>query len=163
MPRAIGIAHRTLGLVEGGKQGLGLLEEAVRVLDSSPARLEHARALVELGAARRRAGERAAAREPLREGLDLANRCGATRLEERALAELAATGARPRRAMLTGRDALTATEQRIAQMAAEGMSNPEVAQALFVTRKTVENHLGRIYPKLGINSREQLGAALEAE
>jgi len=161
--RAVGIGLRTLGLVEGGEPGLAHLEEAVRVLEDSPARLEHARALVELGAARRRAGHRADAREPLREGLDLAHRCGATRLDERARQELLATGARPRRAMLTGRDALTATEQRIAGMAAEGMSNPEIAQALFVTRKTIENHLGRIYPKLGINSREKLPDALAAE
>ena len=161
LPRAIGVGLRTLGVVEGGEEGLAHLEEAVGVLEDSPARLELARALVELGAARRRAGHRADAREPLREGLDLAHRCGATRLEERARQELLATGARPRRAMLTGRDALTATEQRIAGMAAEGMSNPEIAQALFVTRKTVENHLSRIYPKLGINSREQLPQALE--
>jgi DNA-binding CsgD family transcriptional regulator len=160
MPRGIGIGLRTLGLVEDGEQGLAHLEEAVHVLRASPARLEHARALVELGAARRRAGQRADAREPLREGLDLAHRCGATRLEDRARQELTATGARPRRAMLTGRDALTATEQRIAGMAAEGMSNPEIAQALFVTRKNVENHLGRIYPKLEINSRTQLADAL---
>ncbi len=163
LPRAIGIGLRTLGVIEGGEEGLIHLEEAVEVLRDSPARLEFARALVELGAARRRAGQRADAREPLREGLDLAHRCGATRLEARALEELRATGARPRRAMLTGRDALTATEQRIAGMAADGMSNPEIAQALFVTRKTVENHLSRIYPKLGINSREQLPEALAAE
>ena len=162
LPRAIGIGLRTLGLVEGSEEGLAHLEEAVELLENSPARLELARALVELGAARRRQGHRADAREPLREGLDLALRCGATRLEERARQELLATGARPRRAMLTGRDALTATEQRIAGMAAEGMSNPEIAQALFVTRKNVENHLGRIYPKLDINSREQLPEALAA-
>ena len=161
LPRAIGVGLRTLGLVEGRDGGLDLLEEAVQVLEASPARLEHARALVEFGAARRRGGDRTAAREPLREGLDLAHRCGATRLEERAHEELKATGARPRRAMLTGRDALTATEQRIAGMAADGMSNPAIAQALFVTRKTVENRLSRIYPKLGINSRDQLQGALE--
>jgi DNA-binding CsgD family transcriptional regulator len=160
LPRAIGIGLRTLGLVEGGEEGLAHVEEAVSVLEPSPARLEYARALIELGAAHRRANQRAAAREPLREGLDLAHRCGATRLAERARSELAATGARPRREMLTGRDALTATEQRIAGMAAEGMSNPEIAQAQFVTRKTVENHLGRIYSKLAINSRTQLADAL---
>lgn len=160
LPRAIGIGLRTLGMLEGGQEGLAHLEEAVTVLEGSPARLEHARALVEVGAAQRRANQRAAAREPLREGLDLARRCGATRLAERAREELAATGARLRREMLTGRDALTATEQRIAAMAAEGLSNPDIAQALFVTRKTVENHLSRIYPKLGINSRTQLAEAL---
>lgn len=163
LPRAIGIGLRTLGLVEGGEQGVARLAEAADVLEPSPARLEHARSLVALGAAHRRAGRRAAAREPLRRALDLAHRCGATHLQERARAELTATGARPRRAMLTGRDALTPSEQRIAGMAAEGLSNPEIAQALFVTRKNVENHLGRIYPKLDIKSRDQLPDALERE
>ena len=162
-PPAIGRALRVLGMVERGEKGLAHLMRAVEVLDGSPARLELARALVELGAAQRRAGQRADAREPLRRGLDLAHRCGATRLEQRARDELAATGARPRRAVLTGRDALTATEQRIAQMAADGMSNREIAQALFVTSKTVENHLGRVYPKLGINSRKQLAGALASD
>lgn len=161
--RATGVALRALGLVEGGKVGLAHLEEAVDVLETGPTPLEHARALVELGAGRRRAGQRAAARDPLRRGMDLAHRCGAVRLEERARGELMAAGARPRRAVLTGRDALTATERRVAELAAGGMSNPEIAQSLFVTRKTVENHLGRIYPKLGINSREQLPEALAAE
>ena len=87
------------------------------VLADSPARLEHARALVQLGAALRRHGDRAAARAPLRDGLDLAARCGAIRLAERARTELAATGARPRREHITGRDALTPSEQRVALMA----------------------------------------------
>lgn len=163
MSRAIGIALRTLGLIEGHDQSLERLEESVEVLADSPAPLEHARSLVALGSAYRRAGRRADAREPLRAGLDLANRCGATRLEERARAELAATGARPRRALLSGRDALTPTETRIARMAADGMSNPEIAQALFVTRKNVENHLGRVYSKLGIRSRGELGPALRRD
>lgn len=163
LPRAIGVGLRALGLVEGGEEGLAHLEQSVQVLADSPARLEYARSLVELGAGRRRTGKRAAAREPLREGLDLAYRCGATRLEARARAELAATGARPRRALTTGRDALTPSEERVAAMAAAGMSNPEIAQALFVTRKTIENHLGRIYAKLAINSREDLPRALSAD
>ena len=107
----------------------------------SGARLEHARALVELGAALRRANQRTAARGPLRAGLDLAYRCGATRLTERARDELLAAGARPRRGALTGLEALTTSERRVAELAATGMSNPEVAQALFVTLNTVEGHL----------------------
>ena len=74
--------------------------------------------------------------------------------------ELAATGAHPRTILLSGLDALTASERRVAQMAAEDMSNKEIAQALFVTVKTVEQHLGRVYRKLDISSRRQLGAAL---
>jgi DNA-binding CsgD family transcriptional regulator len=149
-------------VIEGGAQGLTRLHEAVRVLEGSPARLEHARALVELGAALRRANQRAAAREPLRDGLELAQACGATRLIERARTELLAAGARPRRELRSGVDALTASERRIAQMAASGMSNPEIAQALFVTIKTVEGHLSGVYRKLDVRSRGELPAALTA-
>jgi DNA-binding CsgD family transcriptional regulator len=130
---------------------------------SPPARLERARTLVELGADRRRRGQRAAARAPLREGLDLAVRAGALRLAERARTELAATGARPRREFWTGRDALTPSELRVARMAAEGRTSQEIAQALFVTTKTIDTHLNHIYAKLSINSRRQLDSALAGE
>lgn len=161
--RGIGVALRTAGLLAGGEDGIAMLREAVSVLERSRARLEHARALVELGAALRRANQRAAARDPLRTGLEMAHRCGATRLAERATTELAATGARRRRLRVVGRDALTPSEQRIARMAADGLSNREIAQALFVTAKTVENHLGHIYHKLGVGSRGALAEALERE
>ncbi|HEX8977378.1 MAG TPA: AAA family ATPase [Solirubrobacteraceae bacterium] len=161
-PRATGIALRTLGLMMGGTSGLEHLREAEDVLRRSTARLEHARALVELGAALRRANARREARGPLRAGLDLALRCGATRLAERTQTELAASGARPRRLMLTGRHSLTPTELRIANMAAGRMSNPQIAQTLFVTTKTVENQLSRIYKKLAISSRTELPQALLA-
>lgn len=160
LARAIGVGLRTLGLLESGEARLAHLHDAVAVLKRTPSRLEQARAYVELGGALRRANQRAAAREPLRQGLDLAVRCGAVRLADRARSELVAAGARPRRDALSGRAALTATEQRIATMASQGLSNPEIAQALFVTRKTVENHLGRIYTKLGINSRNRLREVL---
>jgi DNA-binding NarL/FixJ family response regulator len=113
------------------------------LLRDSSARLEQAKALVALGAALRRTGSRAEAREPLREALDLAERCGALALAERAREELRATGARPRRSILRGVDALTASELRIARMAAEGLTNREIAQELFVTIRTVEMHLTR--------------------
>jgi DNA-binding CsgD family transcriptional regulator len=159
-PRAIGMALRALGLVEGGDRGLELLDEAVRVLESSPARLEHARALADFGAALRRANRRTAARHPLRQALDLADACGARPLAERARHELRAAGARPRRPRISGVQALTASERRIATMAAEGLSNPEIAQALFITKKTVEAHLGNAYRKLDVRSRSRLTAAL---
>jgi DNA-binding CsgD family transcriptional regulator len=92
--------------------------------------------------------------------MELAYTCGAASLVERARAELMATGARPRRALRTGADALTPSEQRVAQMAAEGMTNREIAATLFVTTRTVEIHLTHAYQKLGINSREQLPEAL---
>ena len=159
-PQAIGASLRVLGLIEGGSAGIGLLREAVEVLAGSQARLEHARALVELGAALRRANQRTEARERLRKGVDLARRVGAFGLAARANAEIAATGARPRKVLQTGLDALTASERRVAQLAADGMSNQEIAQTLFVTIKTVEVHLSHAYRKLEISSRAQLDTAL---
>ncbi len=156
LPRPTGIALRTRGMLEGGNRGLRDLHEAVEVLAASDARLEHARALVELGVALRRANQGTAAREPLRTALDLAYRCGAERLAQRARAELLRAGAKPRRAVLTGLDALTVSERRVAELAAAGMSNPEIAQALFVTLSTVEGHLRHVYRKLSISSRGQL-------
>jgi DNA-binding CsgD family transcriptional regulator len=132
-------------------------------LKGADAPLERARTLVELGAALRRANQRAAAREPLTAGLDLAHACGAERLAARAKEELQASGARPRRQRVFGPDSLTSAEARVARMAAEGMTNREIAQALFVTAKTVENQLGVVYRKLRVRSRDQLGAALLPE
>jgi len=159
-PRTIGISLRALALVAGGPEGERRLREAVDVLAESPARLEHARALVDHGAALRRSNQRSEARKLLREGLELAHRCGATALVERANDELAATGAHRRTILLSGLDALTASERRVAEMAAEGLSNKEIAQALFVTVKTVEVHLSRVYRKLDIGSRRELARAL---
>jgi DNA-binding CsgD family transcriptional regulator/tetratricopeptide (TPR) repeat protein len=161
-PRALGAALRAAGLVEGGKKGLALLEEAVEVLADSPAKLEHAKARTELGAALRRAKHRTQAREQLRQALELATVCGAAPLAARAETELLATGARPRRISLSGVESLTPSERRVAQMAAEGPTNREIAQALFVTPRTVEVHLTSVYRKLDISSRSQLAAALAA-
>jgi DNA-binding CsgD family transcriptional regulator len=161
-PQSVGIALRTLGLVEGGASGLKLLLQAVEVLADSQWRLEYAKALVELGGALRRANKRSEAREQLRLGLELAHKLGASGLEARAQTELAATGARPRRLMLSGLESLTPSERRVAEMAAENMTNKDIAQALFVTPKTVEVHLSSVYRKLEISSRAQLPDALGA-
>jgi ATP/maltotriose-dependent transcriptional regulator MalT len=157
--RAHGTALRVRGLLRKG-QGHADLGEAVAILAAGQDRLEHIRALIDLGAALRRAGKRTAARSPLREALDLAAQGGATALASAARTELLATGARPRRDELRGRDALTASERRIAMLAAEGRSNREIAQALFVTQRTVETHLTHAYSKLGIEHREHLAGAL---
>jgi DNA-binding NarL/FixJ family response regulator len=125
--RPAAIALRARGMLEGGQRGQRTLHEAAELAAAAGARLEHARALVELGAALRRANQRTTARGPLRTGLDLAYRCGATRLAQRAKTELLAAGARPRRGALTGLEALTASERRVAELAAAGMSNPEIA------------------------------------
>jgi DNA-binding CsgD family transcriptional regulator len=158
--RALGIALRAAGLLRGGAAGIALLEDAASMLARSSARLEQARALTDLGAALRRANRRSEAREPLRCALDLAVRCGAVPLRERARQELVAAGARPRRVTSSGVDALTPSELRVARMAADGMTNRAIAQALFVTIKTVEVHLGNAYRKLGVPSRAGLTTAL---
>jgi DNA-binding CsgD family transcriptional regulator len=161
--RALGIALRAAGLAEGGKGGVDLLEESVASLRESAAALELAHSLTEFGAALRRANERAAAREPLLEALDLAARCGARRLAARAREELKATGARPRREWRTGVEALTPSELRVVRLAAGGATNREIAHELYVTLKTVEGHLSRAYTKLGVEGRPDLPGALEAE
>ena len=137
-----------------------LLREAAEALSESPARLEHAHALVELGAALRRSGDRAAARDPLREGLSIARACGAHALTARAYDELSASGVHQRKILRGGVDALTPSERRIAELAAGGMSNRDIAASLFVTVRTVEAHLGHAYSKLGISGRAGLAGAL---
>jgi DNA-binding CsgD family transcriptional regulator len=161
-PRALGIGLRALAGAVGRKDGIDLLREADAVLEGSQARLEHARVLADLGAALRRTNRRTEAREPLTRALDIAQRCGATGLVEHAETELRATGARPRRAAATGAAALTPSEARIAKMAANGMRNREIAQQLFVTVKTVEDHLSHAYAKLGIRSRDELTRVLSS-
>jgi DNA-binding CsgD family transcriptional regulator len=159
-PRPLAIALRTAALTGDGPTRLALLDEAVDVLRGSPADLELATTLVELGAALRRSERRRAAREPLREALELAHRRGNAAVERRAMEELHASGARPRRRDVTGPGALTPTERRIVELATHGLSNRTIAQQLYVTRKTVEWHLGHAYAKLGVHRREDLGRAL---
>ena len=159
-PGPIGRALRTLAGMEEGPRTVELLEEAVACLEHSPTALERARALVELGSALRRVRRPRDAREPLRRGLDLAQRCGAAELARRAMREVTAAGARPRRTALHGLEALTPRELQTAGLAAEGLSNREIADALYVTLKTVEWHLKHTYGKLGISSRAELAQAL---
>jgi DNA-binding CsgD family transcriptional regulator len=158
--RTLGVALRAAGLVEDGSRGIELLRQSVAVLNSSAARLEHARAMADLGAALRRAGQRADSREILRTALDLAHRCEARALTERTHTELIAAGGRPRRLILRGLDSLTPSERRVAQLAAAGVPNRDIAQHLFITTRTVEGHLTHAYQKLAITSREHLPSAL---
>ena len=162
LPRALGMALRALGLVEGGDAGLELLAESVSVLGTSQARVELARALADHGAALRRAGQRTRARGSLERALDLAHYCGARRIAAWARGELVAAGAKPRREAITGRDALTAGELRVARLAMEGRTNREIAQSLFITTKTASAHLSRVYRKLGVSRRSELATALDS-
>jgi DNA-binding CsgD family transcriptional regulator len=159
-PGPIGHSFRVLGALSQAGEAVEALEQAVERLEESQAALERARAFVEYGAALRRSGRRQAAREPLRRGLDLAERCDANALAARALAEVRLAGARPRRAALEGPDALTEREREVATMAAKGLSNREIADSLVVTVKTVEWHLRHAFRKLGIDSRAKLGPLL---
>jgi ATP/maltotriose-dependent transcriptional regulator MalT len=159
-PRALGVAKRAAGLVSGGQRGELLLREAIDAFDHGGAELERARALADLGAMLRRRNRRAEARELLREALDAAHRAGAKRLAEQAETELRATGARPRRVVLTGLESLTASERRIAELAGQGLTNREIAQMLFVTTRTIEGHLTSVFRKLQVESRDGLSAAL---
>jgi DNA-binding CsgD family transcriptional regulator len=158
--RGIGMTLREQGLLVGGAEGIELLGEAAETLGGTRARLQHAEALFERGAALRRANFRKEAREPLREAMELAHRCGARPLEERARVELAATGARPRKAVFTGVESLTPSELRVARMAADGMTNREIAQALTVTAKTIETHMRHVFQKLDVERRTELVALL---
>jgi DNA-binding CsgD family transcriptional regulator len=155
----VGRSWRVLGTLKG-EQGIDDLRQAVELLERSTAKLELAFALAALGATLRRRRRPTEAREPLRRALELADRCGAKPLAGQARSELHAAGGRPRRTALSGVQSLTASERRVADMAAEGRTNNEIAQALFVTLKTVELHLSNAYRKLGIRSRRELGGAL---
>lgn len=158
-PGTVGPALRRLGEL---RRDEAQLREAVELLADSPARLEHARALLALGVLLRRDDRPADAREPLRAAFELAGSCGALPLADDAKAQLYATGARPRTAALSGAAALTASERRVADLAASGRTNRDIAQELYVTTKTVEVHLSASYRKLGIASRRELEGALAA-
>ena len=162
VPGAVGRALHALGSAAGGDAALDRLSDAVEALERSEATLDYARALVDLGGARRRAGKRHDSRAPLRLGLAHAERCGARALSRRARTEIAAAGGVPRSRALSGPDALTPRERQVAGLAARGMSNRQIANALFVSVKTVEWHLRNSYGKLEVSSRRELRASIAA-
>ncbi|MFI8829252.1 ATP-binding protein [Streptomyces sp. NPDC053431] len=156
-PRALGRSLRVAGLLENSRERkLSLLSESVSVLRSSPARLEYAKSLTALGAMLRRTGTPREARLHLSSALKLAQTLHAAPLAEQAKAELRAAGIKPRRSAVTGLEALTPSERRIAELAAQGRGNRDIAQQLFITTKTVEAHLSNVYRKLGTKGRAQL-------
>ncbi len=160
-PHALSQALRVEAIVRGGADGLALAREA-----GSAATAEHplevAHAHVTEGTLLRTAGDWPPAQELLRLGMDQAAACGARALVRTARDELRVTGARPRRERSTGVDALTASERRIATLAAAGRTSREIADALFVTPRTVGFHLSNAYSKLGITGRAELIDALAA-
>lgn len=162
VPRVLACALRTAAAVGEGAASLRLLHEAVQTVEDSPAELERTAVLVDLGAATRAAGHTEEARRTLLQAYATAERLGARALVRRSRRELHALGLRPRRAA-TGLDALTPSERRVAELVAEGMSNQQVAEGLFVTRKTVETHLAAVYRKLGVRNRAELRGHLPAD
>lgn len=162
-PGVVAPALRVLGAIEGGATGMARLQEAVQLVDGTRARLEFAKAQVELGALQRAADCNAEARTTLRAGLDLATQLGTEALASRARSELHAAGGRPRTTALTGPQSLTEAERRVARLAARGDTNRAIAEALFVTPKTVELHLSNAYRKLGVGGRRELASALTDE
>jgi DNA-binding CsgD family transcriptional regulator len=162
IPRLHGVALAAAGIVSGGDRGIELLTEAVEQLERSQAALERSHALVALGASLRRRGHLRDARDPLRRAFELAEAFGARPLARLALDELRSAGARPRRSSLSGVQSLTPSERRIAELAASGLSNRQIAAQLYLTSKTVEWHLGHVYGKLGISARAELARVLAA-
>ncbi len=161
--RAISVALRALAHanVHGPIEAqVALLEQAVELMTGSEARLELCRAQLDLGAALRRGRRRTDAGRVLGDALELARACGARLVEERVLEELEVAGARMQRAARRGADALSPSERRVVALAVEGLSNRQIADALFVTRKAVEWHLGNAYRKLDVRSRHELPGAL---
>jgi DNA-binding CsgD family transcriptional regulator len=158
--RALGHSARIRALVARREPAITLLEEARTHFAASHARLELARCLTELGARRRAAGDRRAARAILRDAHDAAHACRATALCERARAELLLAGGRPRPPAGAGAGALTPAERRVAEIAADGATNREIARNLYLSPKTIEMHLRSAYRKLDLPGRDGLAAAL---
>ncbi len=163
MPRAIALALRTKAGIEGPPAEIDLLRAALEVIETSDAELERAKVLLSYGDALHRAGRDELAREPLRAGIGLADRLGAKSISRRGLATLRAAGGRPRRARMAGPEALTPAERHVVDLAAAGATNREIAEALVITRKTVEWHLKKVFVKLDISSRDQLAEVMESE
>jgi DNA-binding CsgD family transcriptional regulator/tetratricopeptide (TPR) repeat protein len=162
LAHVIGRALRARGLVAGGSEGIDMLRAACDALAATDCRLEHLRARIDLGAALRRSGARREAREVLAGARADAEALGCRALAERAAQESSASGARPRRVPVRGVQSLTPSERRIAELAAAGLTNREIAAELFLTAKTVEWHLGHVFTKLEIHRRRELAAALSA-
>ncbi len=142
------------------REGVLLLEEAAVLAESRPSRPVLARVLASYGMALRRADRASEGRDVLARAADLASEMGMERLFGRMRDELVVSGGRPRRARRTGPTSLTESQRQVATLAAEGLTNREVAERLFVTIKTVETHLMAVYRKLGINTRGQLAESL---
>jgi DNA-binding CsgD family transcriptional regulator len=159
-PVPLSRALRSLAAASPESDGLPLLERALALLDGTRNEVDRCCTRIDVGCALLALGDVGKARQELRDAGDLAARMGATALMTSASDALRAAGARPRRLHLRGSDALTPSERRVAELAAEGHTNGSIASSLFINMKTVESHLARAYRKLGVKSRVELQALL---
>ncbi len=157
---ALGIETRSRALLTDGNAAEPLYREAIERLSRTRAKGELARARLLYGEWLRREGRRLDAREQLRTAHDLFTTMGAEAFGERARRELLATGETARKRTTETRDQLTAQEAQIARLAALGRTNPEIGAQLYISPRTVEWHLRKVFTKLGISSRRELTAAL---
>jgi DNA-binding CsgD family transcriptional regulator len=160
---ALGIEARSRALLSDGAAADELYREAIDRLRRTQLRPELARAQLLYGEWLRRQGRRVDARQQLRTAHDLFTTIGMEAFAERARAELLATGETARKRTVETHDALTAQEALIARLAREGLSNPEIGARLFISARTVQYHLGKVFAKLAISSRSQLDRALASD
>jgi DNA-binding NarL/FixJ family response regulator len=156
----LGIAARSRALLSEGETTERLYREAIERLSRTRLRPELARAYLLYGEWLRREGRRLDAREQLRTAHDMFAAIGMEAFAERARRELLATGEKVRRRTVETRDQLTPQEEQIARLAREGLSNPEIGARLYISPRTVEWHLHKVFAKLGITSRKSLESAL---
>ena len=157
---ATGIEARSRALLNDGAVADDLYREAIDRLCRTPLRPELARAQLLYGEWLRRKGKRVDARQQLRSAHDSFTAIGMEAFAERARRELAATGENVRSRSVEKRDQLTAQEEQIARLAHDGLSNPEIGAQLYISARTVEWHLRKVFTKLGISSRRQLRSAM---
>jgi len=154
---ALGVQAWSGALLSDGKTAESLYREAIERLARSRIAVHLARAHLAYGEWLRRENRRTDAREHLRTAHDMFSRTGAEAFAERAHRELLATGGTARRRIVDTRDALTPQEGQIARLARDGLSNPEIGAQLFISPRTVQYHLGKVFAKLDVTSRNQLG------
>jgi DNA-binding CsgD family transcriptional regulator len=158
---ALGIEARSRALISDGEAADGLYQEAVERLARTRVRVHLARAHLVYGEWLRREQRRSGAREHLRAAHDMFERAGVAGFAERARRELLATGETVRKRSVETQDVLTPQEAQVVQPAAEGHTNPEIGAQLFISRRTAEYHLHKVFTKLSITSRRQLRGALD--
>ena len=160
---ALGIEARSRALLDEGQDAEDLYLEATKRLGRCRIKVHLARAQLVYGEWLRRQNRRTDAREPLRTAHELFSTMGAEAFAERAARELLATGEKARKRTPDTRGQLTAQETQIAELAREGRSNPDIGAQLFISPRTVEYHLHKVFTKLEISSRNELQRVLPSE